>query len=56
MTAPGENAGRPLVVLAGPPAAGKSVVGKLLSGRLNASFVDTDAEIEAWLGERARTP
>ena len=51
MTAPGENAGRPLVVLAGPPAAGKSVVGKLLSGRLNASFVDTDAEIEATAGK-----
>ena len=51
MTAPGEDAGRPLVVLAGPPAAGKSVVGKLLSGRLNASFVDTDAEIEAAAGK-----
>jgi shikimate kinase len=37
----------PLVVLTGPPGAGKSVVGQLLSGRLGVSFVDTDAEIEA---------
>jgi shikimate kinase len=38
-------------VLTGPPAAGKSVVGKLLSGRLSAGFVDTDAEIEAAAGK-----
>lgn len=46
-----EQPGRPLVVLTGPPAAGKSAVGKLLSDRLNASFVDTDAEIEATAGK-----
>jgi shikimate kinase len=39
------------VVLTGPPAAGKSVVGQLLSGRLGASFVDTDAEVEAAAGK-----
>jgi len=43
--------GRPLVVLTGPPAAGKSVVGKLLSSRLNTGFVDTDAEVEAVAGK-----
>jgi shikimate kinase len=43
--------GRPLVVLTGPPAAGKSAVGKLLSDRLNAGFVDTDAEIEVAAGK-----
>jgi shikimate kinase len=43
--------GGPLVVLTGPPAAGKSAVGQLLSGRLNASLVDTDAEIEATAGK-----
>ncbi len=41
----------PLVVLTGPPAAGKSVVGKLLAERLGAAFVDTDAEIEAAAGK-----
>jgi shikimate kinase len=41
----------PLVVLTGPPGAGKSVVGQLLSGRLGVSFVDTDAEIEAAAGK-----
>ena len=38
-------------MLTGPPAAGKSAVGQLLSGRLNASLVDTDAEIEATAGK-----
>jgi shikimate kinase len=41
----------PLVVLTGPPASGKSAVGKLLSDRLQASFVDTDAAIEASAGK-----
>jgi shikimate kinase len=41
----------PLIVLTGPPAAGKSAVGKLLAERLGAAFVDTDAEIEAAAGK-----
>jgi shikimate kinase len=41
----------PLIVLTGPPAAGKSVVGKMLSGRLGVAFVDTDAEVEAAAGK-----
>jgi shikimate kinase len=46
VTSPG-----PLVVLTGPPGAGKSVVGKLLAERLGVAFVDTDAEIEAAAGK-----
>ena len=49
MTATG--AGRPLVVLMGPPASGKTVVGQMLSGRLGAAFVDTDADIAAAAGK-----
>ena len=51
MTAETDGAAGPLVVLTGPPAAGKSAVGKLLSERLHASFVDTDAQIEATAGK-----
>ena len=43
--------GRPLVVLMGPPASGKTVVGQMLSGRLGAAFVDTDADIAAAAGK-----
>jgi shikimate kinase len=43
--------GRPLVILTGPPGAGKTAVGKLLSDRLHTSFFDTDAEIEASMGK-----
>jgi shikimate kinase len=50
VTAPGRAPG-PLVVLTGPPGAGKTAVGKLLSDRLRTSFVDTDAEIEASMGK-----
>jgi shikimate kinase len=46
VTSPG-----PLIVLTGPPGAGKSVVGKLLAERLGVAFVDTDAEIEAAAGK-----
>jgi len=46
----GEHGG-PLVVLTGPPGAGKSVVGRLLAGRLGAAFADTDADIEAAAGK-----
>ncbi|WP_414694600.1 shikimate kinase [Pedococcus sp.] len=42
--------GRPLVVLIGPPGAGKSTVGALLADRLDVPFHDTDARIEAQEG------
>jgi shikimate kinase len=40
----------PLVVLVGPPGAGKSTVGQVLAERLSAGFRDTDADIEATAG------
>jgi shikimate kinase len=42
----------PLVVLIGPPGAGKSAVGPLLADRLGVEFRDTDAEV----GEAAGKP
>ncbi|HYZ55090.1 MAG TPA: shikimate kinase [Streptosporangiaceae bacterium] len=45
------TASGPVIVLTGPPAAGKSVVGKLLAGQLGAALVDTDAEVEAVAGK-----
>jgi shikimate kinase len=36
----------PLVVLVGPPGAGKSTVGRLLAGRFGTTFRDTDADVE----------
>lgn len=42
----------PLVVLIGPPGAGKSSVGKALAQRLSAAFADTDALIEKESGLR----
>jgi shikimate kinase len=41
----GTPPGKPLVVLIGPPGAGKSAVGPLLAGRLGVEFRDTDAEV-----------
>ncbi|MFI0258272.1 shikimate kinase [Streptomyces sp. NPDC017056] len=41
----------PLVVLVGPPGAGKSTVGALLAERLGAGYRDTDADIEAVAGK-----
>jgi shikimate kinase len=40
----------PLVVLVGPPGAGKSTVGGLLASRLGISLRDTDADVEASTG------
>ena len=41
----------PLVVLVGPPGAGKSAVGRLLADRLGVQFRDTDAEVGAAAGK-----
>ena len=41
----------PLVVLIGPPGAGKSAVGTLLADRLGVEFRDTDAEVGAAAGK-----
>jgi shikimate kinase len=48
---PARPAPGPLVILTGPPAAGKSAVGQLLSDRLDTPLVDTDAQIEATAGK-----
>jgi shikimate kinase len=41
----------PLVVLIGPPGAGKSAVGPLLAGRLGVGFRDTDADVGTAAGK-----
>lgn len=41
----------PVVVLVGPPGAGKSTVGQLLAERLNVGFLDTDDEVAAVAGK-----
>jgi len=47
-----EQAGSPpLVVLIGPPGAGKSAVGPLVAARLGVEFRDTDAEVGAAAGK-----
>ena len=42
---------KPLVVLVGPPGAGKSTVGRRLAKRLGVGFRDTDADIVALAGK-----
>lgn len=42
--------GPPVVVLVGPPGAGKSTIGRLLAERLGTTYRDTDADIEATAG------
>jgi shikimate kinase len=42
---------KPLVVLVGPPGAGKSTVGRLLADRLHVEFRDTDADIVETAGK-----
>lgn len=46
MTGP-RGASRPVVVLIGPPGAGKTTIGELLAQALGVAFHDTDAAIEA---------
>lgn len=41
----------PVVVLVGPPGAGKTTVGRLLAVRLGVAFRDTDADIEHLAGK-----
>ena len=45
------TAGHPLVVLIGPPGAGKSSVGPLVAERLGVEFRDTDADVGAAAGK-----
>ena len=54
MTEPYDGVGaplRPLVVLVGPPGAGKTTVGRLLAERTGTAFRDTDADVEATAGK-----
>jgi shikimate kinase len=45
------TAAAPLVVLIGPPGAGKSVVGPLVAARLGVEFRDTDADVGTAAGK-----
>jgi shikimate kinase len=56
VTANGQAAGAgatpfPLIILIGPPGAGKTTVGSLLAARLGVGFTDTDAVVEATAGK-----
>lgn len=42
---------RPAAILIGPPGAGKSTVGRLLAGLLQAEFLDTDSVVEEAAGK-----
>lgn len=42
---------RPVVVLVGPPGAGKTTVGELLAGRWGVEVRDTDTDVEALAGK-----
>ena len=42
---------RPVLVLVGPPGAGKSTVGRAVANRLGVAFRDTDADVETSAGK-----
>jgi shikimate kinase len=42
---------RPVLVLVGPPGAGKTTIGRLAAERLGVAFRDTDADVEAAAGK-----
>lgn len=42
---------RPVLVLVGPPGAGKTTVGQLVAQRLGVAFRDTDADVESIAGK-----
>lgn len=44
----------PVVVLVGPPGAGKTTVGRLVAQRLGVAFRDTDADVETAAGRPVR--
>ena len=48
------NTARPVLVLIGPPGAGKSTVGRLFAERLGVPFRDTDTDIETRTGSTIR--
>jgi len=48
------SAARLVIALVGMPGGGKSTVGRQLARQLGMRFVDTDAEIEARIGEPIR--
>lgn len=50
MTGPQEHPGGPVLVLVGPPGAGKTTVGRLVADRLGVDFRDTDSDVEASTG------
>jgi shikimate kinase len=53
-SAPARHSGRPVLVLVGPPGAGKTSVGRRAAERLGVDFRDTDTDIEEVAGKPVR--